>query len=456
MSPTHRHCRCGSPLARDNSDTLCTACQRKRRHDRAPDVPPDFWHTDMMGAALASGDIGRVIRAYRSHPFHGQILPQSTVADWLHVSQTTLSRIENGRRRLTIDDIDGFARALGLSVALRLVRQHPGKAGEDVDPFEVLEMGRVERSEIGPGTLEALHAAAEQLCCGYSTVPAPALREETEQQLGYVRRLLDGRKTLSQHRELLVIGGWLSTLLGCLHNDLGKRRAAEAARTAAHHLGKEAGHPVLVRWVYELQSWFALTDGRFRDVTMFARAGQELGSNDSASVQLTLQEAKGWARLGDRRQAEAALQRGWSLLDRLPHSDRPEHHFVFDPSKYAFYAAPIYQWLGDYARAEEHCNEVFAQCIASDGTTAWPMRIADTQNVMALVQLHSGDLSGAIAYGNRALSYERKCGPSLLSGTSEVVAAIQRHHPHEPVAQDFRERFAETCREYGYRPRTAA
>ncbi len=194
MSPTHRHCRCGSPLARDNSDTLCTACQRKRRHDRAPDVPPDFWHTDMMGAALASGDIGRVIRAYRSHPFHGQILPQSTVADWLHVSQTTLSRIENGRRRLTIDDIDGFARALGLSVALRLVRQHPGKAGEDVDPFEVLEMGRVERSEIGPGTLEALHAAAEQLCCGYSTVPAPALREETEQQLGYVRRLLDGRR----------------------------------------------------------------------------------------------------------------------------------------------------------------------------------------------------------------------------------------------------------------------
>jgi hypothetical protein len=43
-----------------------------------------------------------------------------------------------------------------------------------VDPFEFLEMGRVERSEIGPGTLEALHATAEQLCCDYPTARAGA------------------------------------------------------------------------------------------------------------------------------------------------------------------------------------------------------------------------------------------------------------------------------------------
>ena len=337
---------------------------------------------------------------------------------------------------MTLDDIDWLARALGVPWRLRWIDQ----------PSEVSDV-------VDHGTVEALHAAVERLCCEYSTVPAPVLREKAEQHLQHVVRLLDVRKTLSQHRELLVIAGWLSTLLACLHNDMGKRRAAEAARDDAYRLGKEAGHPVLVRWVYELQSWFALTDDRLRDVTTFARAGQALGNNDSASVQLVLQEAKGWAKLGQRRQAEDALERGRALLDRLPLAYQPGHHFVFDPSKYPFYAAPIYQWLGDHAAAEEHCEEVFAQCVSADGTTPWPMRLAETENVMGLVQLHRGDLTGAIAYGTRALGYERTCSPSLLGGTAELLAAIQRRHPHESAAREFGDRFVEACREHGYRPR---
>src|SRR5687768_15688970 len=106
-----RRCRCGTSLAQDNAGNLCAVCQRKRppSRNRAPEIPPGFWHTDAMAAALASGDLGRVILAYRSHPFHGRRpLSQTVVADWLHVSQTSLSRIEQGKCRLTIDDISRF------------------------------------------------------------------------------------------------------------------------------------------------------------------------------------------------------------------------------------------------------------------------------------------------------------------------------------------------------------
>jgi hypothetical protein len=288
-------------------------------------------------------------------------------------------------------------------------------------------------------------------------VPPGTLRQEAEQQLRHVRRLLDGRKTFSQHRELLVIAGWLSLLLGCVHNDMGKRRPAEAARDAAHHLGKEAGHPVIVRWACELHCWFALNDGRFRDVTRFADAGlTSLRATDSASVQLALQGAKGWAKLGDRQQAEAALEHGSSLLHQLPAVEHPENHFVFDPGKYEFYAAPIYEWLGEHDRAEEHCEEVIARCTAPDGSTAWPMRVSDTQNTMALVQLNRGDLDGALEYANRALGYDRKSVPSLLGDTGDVVAALERQHPREPAVHMFRERFAEMCREHGYEVPTPA
>lgn len=316
---------------------------------------------------------------------------------------------------------------------------------------------RVERAEPDPGTLDALHAEAERLCCRYSTMAPSALRQEAEQHLRCVRRLRDGRKTSSQHRELLVIAGWLSLLVGCLHNDMGKRQPAAAARDAAHHLGKEAGHPVIVRWACELHCWFALTDGRYRDVTRFADAGlATLRNADSASVQLALQAAKGWAKLGRRREADDALQHGSSLLNHLPQSEHPEHHFVFDSSKYEFYVAPIYEWLGEHDRAEEHCNEVFAQCTAPDGTTARPMRLADTHNTMALVQLHRGDLGGAIEYANRALDYDRRSIPSLLSSTSDIVMALERRHPREPAVHALRERVLEMCREYGYRAPTVA
>jgi hypothetical protein len=72
MSPTGR-CRCGALLAQDHAAALCAACQRKQppSRNRAPEVPPEFWQTDAMAAALASGDLGRIILAYRSHPFHG-------------------------------------------------------------------------------------------------------------------------------------------------------------------------------------------------------------------------------------------------------------------------------------------------------------------------------------------------------------------------------------------------
>lgn len=100
MRPISRYCCCGTLLARDNAVGLCSACQRVRRRDCAPDVPPEFWQTEAMATALDSGDLGRVVRAYRLHPFHGQPLPQATLAGWLHVSQATLSRIEQGRRRM--------------------------------------------------------------------------------------------------------------------------------------------------------------------------------------------------------------------------------------------------------------------------------------------------------------------------------------------------------------------
>ncbi|WP_322756122.1 hypothetical protein [Frankia sp. Cas3] len=95
----HRYCRCGTRLARDNHDGLCRPCQRRARDltTGAPDMPPDFWTiSDQLHDALSSWHMGRVIAAYRTHPHHDTTLSQETVANWMGITQTQLSRIESG------------------------------------------------------------------------------------------------------------------------------------------------------------------------------------------------------------------------------------------------------------------------------------------------------------------------------------------------------------------------
>lgn len=96
-----RRCDCGTLLARDQSGPECSACRlNKAQAAVAPTVPPDFWTHQPLSEALRAAHMGRVLRCYRHHPWHGRnALPQPVVAEWLRISQPQLSRIENGAAR---------------------------------------------------------------------------------------------------------------------------------------------------------------------------------------------------------------------------------------------------------------------------------------------------------------------------------------------------------------------
>lgn len=233
---------------------------------------------------------------------------------------------------------------------------------------ELMELARqAGASSIGAGTLEGLDRAVDRLCRAYPSSSPNVLAPSVQQRLRYAKRLLDGRLTLAQHRQLLVAGGWLAALLACLQFDIGDREAAEASRDMAFQLGSEAGHQEVVAWSFELLAWFALVDHRFQNTVEFARTGLHWAPNTSAGVQLTVQEAKAWSRLGNRREAEDAMRRGATILAKLPVPAHPEHHFVFDASKLSFYAATCYTWLSEADRAEEHARQVVAQCLEVPG-----------------------------------------------------------------------------------------
>jgi transcriptional regulator with XRE-family HTH domain len=255
------------------------------------------------------------------------------LAKAVNYSKGYLSNIENGKRRPPEDLARLCDQALGARGDLMATARLDTAAARDATPWQSAELlRRVQHSDAAAATLEALGATVQELCCQYPYRDAADLRSEAQGWLKQVAQLLHKPVGLRQHADLLTAAGWLALLIGCLEYDLGMRAAAESTRVAARHLGIEAGHTEIIGWTHEMAAWFALTQGRYRDVLSAAVAGQDAARGQPVVVQLVAQEAKARARIGDSSGVHGALERGHSLLDTLPPNRRLENHFVVDPA----------------------------------------------------------------------------------------------------------------------------
>jgi tetratricopeptide (TPR) repeat protein len=350
------------------------------------------------------------------------------VADGLHIPGGML-----GMKRRPWED--GLAGPVHIFIPEQASDSEPG------EDFDVLMMVQeADRTDIGLGTIDSLYAIFDKLCRDYPSVAAPELRQKLKRLYTRIMELRHGRITLAQHRELIAVSAWVTALLACVDWDMNEREAAETARNATLRFAKEIGHSELTAWSYEMEAWFALTEGRHGDVTKIAKSGQEIGGENSAMVQLIMQEARGWSRLGQKRMAESAMHRGYDMLQRLPKVDYPRH-FVYDSTKFPFYAASCYQWLGDDAKAEEYAQQVLRECDDNGTTERSPMRMAETYITLGLVQTHHGNVEAAVHSGSQALTYDRRTQPHLLIRMAELHQAVMEKFPDASEARGFDERF---------------
>ncbi len=349
-----------------------------------------------------------------------------------------LSKIARGQKRPSPGLVARLDEVLGAGGELAALTPAvaPGALGTDLDLIELVR--HAEASDLGSGTLELLDAAVDDMCRDYPSADAALLSARAGQYLAYVTRLLGGRVTLAQHRELLVLAGWLSALIACTCYDTGDAGAARTACRMTRQFGSQAAHAVLVAWSFEIAAWFALVEGRYPETVTLSEAGLEHAGPTSTGVQLSLPAARGYARLGDAR-AGQSLQAGLDLLDRLPAPEHPEHHFVFDGAKYEFYVATILTWLGsDDAAAEAHAREVVRQCGEAGG---WPTRLGTTLLNLGLLAVRRGDLEEAISHGPAALRVSRRSA-ELLPRAGRLCRAMAARYPRERLVDAFGEELA--------------
>ncbi|HEY2577214.1 MAG TPA: helix-turn-helix transcriptional regulator [Streptosporangiaceae bacterium] len=363
-------------------------------------------------------------------------LSQNETARRVPCNPGYLSKVAAGTKRPSVEIRARLDNVLSAGGALAAIEAGPAPA----DDTGLIELARrAAASDVGSATVELLADAADSMCRDYPVMDAAELSARAREHLRYTTGLLDKRMTLGEHRELLVTAGWLSALLACTLYDAGNRAGAETARRMTRQFGDQAGHGELTAWSFEIAAWYALMEGQFPKVAALCEAGLEHAGVSSAAVQLTLQSARAYARMGDR-QAAKMLTTGQAILNHLPVPAHPEHHFVFDRDKYEFYTATIYTWLGtDDAAAEENAREVAARCLSPDGAVLWPTRLSTTLVNLGLIAGRRGDLDEAVSLGESALRCGRRSA-ELLPRAAELGRDLASRYPHDRLVSGFADR----------------
>lgn len=371
------------------------------------------------------------------------------------VGHSYVHDLETGRKQPTPEIARVLDKALcanGVLAALVAI-QPPGAAptlelknGDDeIDAIELAR--RVAASDVGDETISRIELAMDDLAMSYSSTPPTEILDRIRRYLAYTSHLLDAstRKTLDEHRRLIVVSSWLSLLAATLHIDLRQRPAAAARLATAASLAKAAGDDEILAWTYETRAWSALTDGHYGRAIELSRTAQAIAPRGgSALIQATAQEGRVHARLGQAEDTYDALNRVAHLVSVMPRPDHPEHHYRYDPDKSQAYVATTLAWVGDSA-AEGYARDVIAKLRGEEDAGKWPRRLASAQIDLGLALVAAGKPDEAAAEAQTAILSGRIV-PSNEWRALEVVRAVEQRGL--PEAADLRDAF-ETLRRGG-------
>ncbi|MET9344603.1 hypothetical protein ABZX22_43020, partial [Nonomuraea sp. NPDC003804] len=310
----------------------------------------------------------------------------------------------------------------------------------EIDSLELAR--RVAASDVGDATLERLELVVDELAMAYPRTPPEVLLTRTRRHLAYVSQLFDAKKTLAEHRRLLVVGGWLSLLASTCHVDLRQFQAATARLKTAMLMAEHAEHPEISAWCLETQAWQAVTTGDYRRALTLSQGAQAIAPRTgSAYIQATAQEGRVWARLGAGPETRDALDRVARLVSPLSMPDNPEHHYRYDPAKSEAYIATTLSWLGDPA-AESYARQVLARLETPVDGPARPRRAVSARLDLALALLAADQPDEAGEVTLTAVT-SGLLVPSNYWRAREVIREIEARQL--PEAEDLREAYREVC-----------
>jgi transcriptional regulator with XRE-family HTH domain len=326
-------------------------------------------------------------------------------------------------------------------------RPRPQPAGSRV--LDAMQASQAAASSIGPGDVQQL----EQAIAHYAGVFRRTLPETLYPELLglrlHVGELMGDYPNLDQHRDLLVISGWLSNLLGLLCFDVSDQLAAVAWCADVEKRAEEASHPELAAWSAQTRALMALYGGQAREAVTYAQKGQALAPLGTvAHAKLVAQEMRAWAQLGDTREVGSTRRRAEVAIAKLPAGTPTQGAFSISRAGDPPYTATSLLLLGQLEEAAEITRQVITAHYGPGGRGGpgeHPTGFALAHLRLALALAGLGRLDEAFGAGNMAMAAPRPVR-SVVVLAGELDRAFTRGFGKTPEARDFHERYVTAAR----------
>jgi transcriptional regulator with XRE-family HTH domain len=385
--------RCAARLARDNTDRICSPCQRIQNEEtqQIRKVSASVWADTAVIDCLQGRDWGGFLAAYRDAI--SPRLTQAGLAELLGLTQGQISRLERHVAVTTdLAKLQTWAGALGIPEHLlwfRLddphrARGQPERAQQAGPPVSTASAG------------EEMHRRDLIKLAGIAAIPSADLAElfaapnggrrlrradvETIRAITATYRGLDNRfggghsrsavlrylqlevlpcvhsgdfreavrrDLFSATAELLQLAGWMAA-------DVGEHQTSVRAMKAALELGAEAGNTALSAEILaglSHQAAYRRLAGPALDYAEGARAHAERSGSRPLLAECLAMQAHAHALRGDTPEAERALSRAERQFSVHPPAERPDWLAYFDEAYLAAMFAHTYKDLGATKKA---------------------------------------------------------------------------------------------------------
>ena len=364
----------------------------------------------------------------------------------LGVSETTLSRWENGRQQPTLGHQQRLCEVLD---------KDPVELGFQGDILEVgtrRDFMRQVTTLVGTATMEAIldigdpdaldrfslavghptrvdHATVQHLETVTAThrelyhyLSSLELVDAVTGHLRGVTRLLRGAQHRQLRRRLAAVAGETAGHAAWLFHDLGNRKLSERYYADAAIATRRAGDPALDAYVSGFKSLVRASDGEPEAALALARFARKAGARSATATTrawLASLEAQALACLHDNKACFVALRQAETAIGQARPEEDPPWMYSFDEVRLAALAGTCYRQLGKSTAAERTLQESLERLDPS-----CTRRRSEALLELALVQLDKEDIDEACRFAGQ--SYEAAVEAGSVLGQRRVGAFRSR------------------------------
>lgn len=456
-----RYCQCGRRLARDNTGSRCSPCERDEARQRAqsPVVPEGFWDTPAFRDAFAAQHMGQIARAFRRHPEHvarfgRDGISQEHLGGWFGLTQAQVSRIETGPPIRNLDTLAHWTRTLRIPPHLLWFKLPPQIGDQDsqpptkkvailaAEPLEPVPQATAHANDPDALAMRAFRAADLQAGGGHLYA---SVTRYLQADMG---PRLFGSDVGADNRALFTAAAALTEMAGWMAHDSGRDGAAKRHFSRALALVQIGGDRQLNAHVLGSMSHLATHLGQPEEAIALAQKGRSVlragPANPGLEARMLALEARGTSAQVHAAPADCArlLLDAEKALQNPPSEPASPWVSHFDAGSLASEAARCMRQLGDLSQARHQAEQII---VLRPGHRTRSRAFG--QLALASILIAQGEVDHACRIAADALSATQSLGSYLVIAQLMQLQQQLRPYRASPAVAQFLDCLQDTVRD---------